>query len=93
MDGDDLDGVAFGVDAAFIAGRAVSPIAAEIADELLQSLHAIGPRAFENGLDVGGRAGAAVAFARAQDRRTARRSAASASSNAGVVARARRLRS
>ena len=43
--------------------RAVSTFFGEIADELLQSTYPIGPRTFYKSLDVGRRAGAAVAFA------------------------------
>ena len=67
VNGDDLDCVAFGVDPSFIMGRAVAPFPGEIADELLQSAHAIRPRAFQKGLDIGGRAGAAVPFARGEN--------------------------
>jgi hypothetical protein len=60
---DDLDSVAFGVDLSFIVRRAVSPFFGEIAEKLLQSAYPIGPRTFYKSLDVGRRAGAAVAFA------------------------------
>jgi len=52
MDGDQLDGVAFGVDPALVKRRAQTPVAAEIAHEVLQSLDVVRSGPFQNGLDV-----------------------------------------
>ena len=69
VDGDELDGVALGVDTAFIAGCSKAPIVAEVADEAFQAFDPIRPRPFEDSLHVGGGARAAMVFARTQDRR------------------------
>jgi hypothetical protein len=42
VDGDELDGVTFRVDAAFIVGFVKAPVAAEVADEALQAFDAYG---------------------------------------------------
>ncbi len=62
-----FDGVALGVDAAFIAGRAKAPIVAEVTDEAFQAFDAIRPGPFENSLHVGGGASASIVFPGAQD--------------------------
>src|SRR6185437_8124085 len=68
MDGDDLDGVSVGINATFVISRAIAPISAQVVGKALYAFDAVGPSPFEQRLDVGGGARAAIAFARAEDR-------------------------